>query len=136
LLEEDSVGNRQRLFTILRELDQRVEDAVVELIDDPADPSPAVSDSESSAVNPPASNKSRRRKSFSRNEKTPQHPHLTPTQLRIIVNLNKLDLKKERAFIHPVRSSHAPIICRDVKRFKFHEVGKGVLKHCADKIVL
>jgi len=64
-------------------------------------------------------------------------PLLTPMQRRCIENLNKIpQLKKERAFFKNVRNTHAMIVCRDVKRFQFHEEGEGVLRHWADHFVL
>ncbi|EIW79386.1 DUF676-domain-containing protein [Coniophora puteana RWD-64-598 SS2] len=66
-----------------------------------------------------------------------QPPLLTPMQRRCIDNLNKIpQLKKERAFFKDVRNAHAMIVCRDVKRFQFHEEGEGVLRHWADHFVL
>ena len=135
LLEEDE-GNEQKLFHILRDVEEEMEAAVVDLIGDPADSSPTTSDSECSKE---LSLHRRRSGSMSKHKKQkpkPQQPILTPTQRQIVANLNKLNLKKDRAFIHPVRNSHAVIVCRDVKRFKVHEVGRGAIKHCADGFVL
>ncbi|KAF8448973.1 putative serine esterase-domain-containing protein [Boletus edulis BED1] len=62
---------------------------------------------------------------------------LSPVQRRCIQNLNKIpQLQKERAFFVDVLNSHAMIVCRDVKRFKLHLEGEGVLRHWADHFEL
>ncbi|PFH51814.1 hypothetical protein AMATHDRAFT_58312 [Amanita thiersii Skay4041] len=61
---------------------------------------------------------------------------LSPVQLRMAKSLNELPLKKEVAFITEVRNSHATIICRDIKRFPFHQRGEGILRHWAVSFIL
>lgn len=63
-------------------------------------------------------------------------PILTPTQLRMIENLNALpNLRKEIVFLDNLRNSHATIVCRDL-RFEFHRRGEGVLRKFADEFEL
>jgi hypothetical protein len=64
-----------------------------------------------------------------------KHPQLKASQLKMIVSLNKAlpHLKKNIAFIDPVRNSHATIVSRDVKQFEFHMIGWGILRHWSDK---
>lgn len=61
---------------------------------------------------------------------------LSPLQRKLALSLNKLPLKKELAFISEVINSHAPVVCRDVKRFEVHRRGEGVLRHWAASFVL
>jgi hypothetical protein len=116
-LERDQ-SNGHTLIQALAHLEKRVEDAVVDIMEDP---SPINEDSslgmESMAL--------------------PEQPMLTPLQRRIIDSLNKLpNLKKERAFITRVKNSHAVIVCRDVKRFSIHKRGEGIVRHWADHFIL
>ncbi|TDL21805.1 DUF676-domain-containing protein [Rickenella mellea] len=67
----------------------------------------------------------------------PSQPLLTPRQHAMVLSLNALPrLKKHLVFIHPVRNAHAPIVCRDVKRFPAHTRGEGVVRHWADHFEL
>ena len=61
---------------------------------------------------------------------------LSPLQRKIALSLNNLPLKKELVFITGVINSHAPIVCRDVKRFEVHRRGEGVLRHWAASFIL
>ena len=62
---------------------------------------------------------------------------LSDVQKKIVAWLNTLPgLKKELAFIHPVRNAHAVIISRDVKRFPSHRQGEGVIRHWADHFII
>ncbi|KAL5512876.1 hypothetical protein ACEPAH_3274 [Sanghuangporus vaninii] len=64
-------------------------------------------------------------------------PLLTPSQCQMVRSLNALpSMTKHRAYIDPLRNSHATIIARDVKGFPFHKRGWGVLQHWADAFVL
>jgi hypothetical protein len=121
-LERDE-SRGERLIHILSQLEKQVEDAVVDMLDEPGPPS------ESSEENEELSHKSK--------EKKTQKPILSAMQLKIVASLNKLpNLKKEFVFIHPVRNSHAVIVCRDVKRFASHKVGEGAVRHWADVFVM
>ncbi|KDQ61438.1 hypothetical protein JAAARDRAFT_123313 [Jaapia argillacea MUCL 33604] len=121
-LLENHESYRQRLVHIFAEVEQEVEDAVVDFIEEiNGEPDQTTS----GASTPPPGSKSK------------SQPILSPAQRTRIISLNKLpNLKKERAFIHPVRNSHATIVCRDVKRFEAHRVGAGVIHHWADHFVL
>ena len=67
----------------------------------------------------------------------PGQPLLTPAQRQMVRSLNSLPtMTKHRAYIDPLRNSHATIIARDVKGFPFHKRGWGVLQHWADAFVL
>lgn len=112
LLESDD-ANREHLVRIIAELEKRVEDAVVDLIDEPDQTEPS----------------SPRRLS-------PEHPIITPVQRRIVANLNKLPFEKELAFFPSLRNAHATIVCRDVKRFEAHRMGEGVLRHWAGSFIM
>ncbi|KAJ7043596.1 DUF676-domain-containing protein [Mycena alexandri] len=122
LLENDA-SNTQKLAHILAQLERQMEEAVVDLIENEgaaemqADPERAVD---------------------KRHEpKLPQEqPILTPTQRSIAASLNRLPIKKERAFFPNVRNSHAIIICRDVKNFEMHREGAGVVRHWATSFIL
>lgn len=64
-------------------------------------------------------------------------PLLSDLQKNIVKSLNEIpNLKKQLAFIDPVLNSHAVIVSRDVKRFKHHTIGEGVLRHLADHFVV
>jgi hypothetical protein len=91
-----------------------MEEAVVDLIDNP-DPSPSYQPE---------------------NLNSKQHPIITPNHIRIATWLNSLPIKKELAFFPAVRNSHAMIISRDVKRFEIHRLGKSVVRHWAQSLVL
>jgi hypothetical protein len=117
LLEKDE-SSQETLIRVIAQLEKRVEDAVVDMLDDPC----PITDSETQMYAP-----------LDKKEQ----PILSPTQFRIVASLNKLpNLKKELAFIHPVRNSHAVIVCRDVKRFPSHNMGEGVLRHWAHSFVM
>ena len=61
---------------------------------------------------------------------------LSPLQRKIALSLNNLPLKKELVFITGVTNSHAPIVCRDVKRPEVRRRGEGVLRHWATSFIL
>jgi hypothetical protein len=116
LLESEDASTTQRLVHIFGELERKVEDVVVDMVDDPA--------------GPPLSEETMQVSSK-------QGPRITPAQRRMMSALNALpQLKKERAYIPDVRNSHATIIARDIKNFEFHKIGEGVLRHWADAFVL
>jgi len=129
LLEKDD-SNRQKLIHILANLEKRMEDAVADLIDDPSPDGDT--DSLPTTANPQTGKPDKITLRGNANKMAvPQI--LTPLQVQIAVSLNGLPhLKKERAYIQGVRNSHAPVVCRDPKRFPFHRVGEGVIRHWAD----
>ncbi|KAJ7155405.1 DUF676-domain-containing protein [Mycena crocata] len=138
LLEKDA-SSTQKLVYILAQLEKQVEDAVVELIEDDADhvdPDAVLPDPER-ALTPPGTMSTSSAKSKPRCKPKPpqEQPILTPTQRRIAASLNKLPLKKERAYFPLVRNSHAVIICRDVKNFDAHRAGEGIVRHWADSFI-
>ncbi|KAI0272800.1 putative serine esterase-domain-containing protein [Gloeopeniophorella convolvens] len=111
LLESDEESATQRLAHILGELERGVEDAVVDMLEEPTPSQEGGSTSKS--------------------------PRITPTQRQIVAWLNALpQLKKERVFIGDVRNSHGTIVARDVQNFDFHKIGEGVLRHWADAFIM
>ncbi|THU89916.1 DUF676-domain-containing protein [Dendrothele bispora CBS 962.96] len=62
---------------------------------------------------------------------------LSLSQRQMIKNLNQLsNLHKHLVWIHPVRNSHAIIICREESQFPDHSLGEGVLRHWVDHFAL
>lgn len=137
--KEDS--NTQRLVHVLAKLERQVEDVVADLIDD-ATASPVAASAATLPSSPEpgltrTDSKSGLAAQSDANAPRPQHVVLSDLQLKLVASLNTLPkLKKELAFIHPVRNSHSAIISRDVKHFAFHKMGEGVLRHWADHFVI
>ncbi|KAH7890808.1 putative serine esterase-domain-containing protein [Phlebopus sp. FC_14] len=135
-LEADS-SNQERLIHIIAKLESEIESAVADLYDDPqntpSSSSPIPGQEPTSDTSLPLGS-DKKTKSKSRSPRPPaSQPLLTPGQLTCIENLNKIpQLKRERAFFADVRNSHAMIVCRDIKSFKIHFKGEGVLRHWAD----
>ncbi|CAA7263617.1 unnamed protein product [Cyclocybe aegerita] len=113
---EVRTSGQQKLQHILAELDREMEEAVVDLID-----------------NPEPSWKSR---CGSEGVVRKAHPIITSTHERIALWLNALPIKKELGFFPSMINSHAVIICRDVKRFEANKLGEGVVRHWADSFIL
>ena len=64
-------------------------------------------------------------------------PRLSDKQIAISRSLNALPhLRKYLVWIHPIRNSHAHIICRDIEIFPSQKVGEGVLRHVADHLLM
>jgi len=117
LLESEDPSATQRLVHVFGQLERQVEDIVVDMIDESANPAPI-----------PSPNGDQVSKVVLR---------ITPAQRRMVAALNALpQLKKERAFITDVANTHGTIIARDVKNFEFHKIGEGVLRHWADAFIL
>ncbi|KAJ3494325.1 hypothetical protein NLJ89_g10832 [Agrocybe chaxingu] len=114
---EVRASGQQKLQHILAELDREMEEAVVDLIDNP-DPSP------------------KSRCGSAEGAVRRAHPIITPTHERIALWLNALPIKKELGFFPTMINSHAVIICRDVKRFEANKLGEGVVRHWADSFIL
>ncbi|KAH7927847.1 DUF676-domain-containing protein [Leucogyrophana mollusca] len=131
----ESASNSEKLIHIIAKLESEIESAMVDLYDDPQyspTPTPPAS---SPDVNGDSTKQLQKKKS--RSKPPPYQPILTPVQLRCIEQLNKIpQLKKETAFFAGVMNSHAVIVCRDVKNFKHHLDGAGVLHHWADHFEL
>ena len=133
---EIDVSKKERLALIIAELEGKVESVALDMYDDsqgtPSSSSPLPSEypidgtvTQQVVVND------------SRHSPPQSQALLSPIQRRWIQNLNKIpQLQKECALFPGVRNTHAMIVCRDVKRSKFHLEGEGVLRHWADHFVL
>lgn len=128
-------SNKERLAHIIAKLESNIESAVLDMYDSQgtsSSPSPV----------PPIDGALIQRDSEVMNDSPDstsptQAAPLSPVQRRCIQNLNRIpQLQKERAFFEGVLNTHAMIVCRDVKRFKFHLEGEGVLRHWADHFEL
>lgn len=115
LLEAEDASATQRLVHIFEQLERDVGTLVVDIVDDPNAPIPS-----------------------QESTKTPKKsPRVNAAQKKMAAVLNALpQLKKERAYIHGVRNSHATIVARDVENFEFHKIGEGVLRHWAKAFVV
>lgn len=133
LLEKDE-SSTERLIHIVGSLEREMEGVVVDMFD-----SPGMSDSNSSDPAFFPKSASAGDGSTAASGSTAEKPQvlLSEIQRKIIASLNSLPgLRKELAFIHPVRNSHAVIISRDVKRFPGHKQGEGVIRHWADHLIM
>lgn len=142
LLEKDD-SYTTRLVHVVGQLEKSMEDAVAEMIDEAGNSDSQVASVETLAspkipsTTGPIETSLPAETSSSPSSASPVSSTvselLTEGQRRIVTNLNRIpQLKKQRVFIHPVMNSHATIVARDVQRFKFHELGHGVLRHMAD----
>jgi len=119
LLEKDESSGR-KLINILAGLEKNVEDAVVDIMDNPGSAStPAPEHALESEAKAP-----------------PERSTLMPVQYQIATSLNRLPIKKHLAYIQNVANSHAVIVCRDINRFEVHRAGEGVVRHLAASFVL
>ncbi|KAI0792156.1 DUF676-domain-containing protein [Abortiporus biennis] len=146
LLESDE-SYANRLIHIAGRLEKSIEDAAVDLFDDPGSNQPSTipepvldSTSQETLSSPEASSKKACRITSRGSEKEKKQKNgaqLTEVQLKIIASLNSLpNLKKQLAFIDNVLNSHAVIVARDTKKFEHHTRGYGVLRHLADNFVV
>ena len=110
LEEEAHSTGQQKLSDTLAELEREVEEAVVDLIDSP---------NLSSSI-----------------YRSHEQPIISPNHKKIVNWLNSLPIKKEIVYFPVVWNSHPIIVCRDVKHFKSHRQGEGVLRHWANSFVL
>ena len=116
-------------------LEKHVEDAVADYIDDPGPTIPDFTASNSAEILIQVTPTNEVEVKIIRTPSQP--PVISELQKKMIKHLDALpNLKKEIAFIHPVFNSHAVIISRDVKRFKHHTEGWGVLRHLADNFLI
>ncbi|KAL7280725.1 hypothetical protein ACG7TL_005667 [Trametes sanguinea] len=132
-LEKDESGT-ERLVHVIGSLEREMEDAVVDMFDNANNGS-----GPSSASNETISADSQALATGNDAQVQARKPEfvLSETQQKLVRWLNALPgLKKELAFIHPVRNAHGTIIARDVKRFPGHKLGEGVLRHLADHLIL
>ena len=130
LLEKEE-SSRERLVHVIGRLEREMEDAMVDMFD--GDGTEIAAPGSSSEKPGPSSGKTKKGK----DEGPKDQPRLLEVQKRMVRWLNSLPgLKKELVFIKQVRNSHAVIIARDIKRFKHHELGQGVLQHLADNFVM
>ncbi|KAH7914861.1 putative serine esterase-domain-containing protein [Hygrophoropsis aurantiaca] len=134
---ESASSNSEKLIHILAKLESEIEGAMVELYDDPQyspTPSPPATSLDGSGDSKKELEPKKRK---SRSKLPSYQPLLTPVQLSCIEKLNRIpQLKKELAFFEGVLNSHAVIVCRDIKNFKHHLEGEGVLHHWADHFEL
>lgn len=132
-LEVDG-SNKERLAHIIAELESNVESIVLDMYDDSQgtpSPLPSKDPTDGTLTQQVVVNVS------PDSRPSPSQALFSPVQRRCIQNLNKIpQLQKERAFFAGVRNAHAMIVCRDVKQFKFHLEGEGVLRHWADHFEL
>ncbi|KAI9064022.1 DUF676-domain-containing protein [Trametes sanguinea] len=138
-LEKDESGT-ERLVHVIGSLEREMEDAVVDMFDN-ADNTPSADNGSdpSSASSETISADSRALSTGKGALAKARKPEfvLSEKQRKLVKWLNALPgLKKELAFIHPVRNAHGTIIARDVKRFPAHKLGEGVLRHLADHLIL
>jgi hypothetical protein len=137
LLEKDT-SKGQRLIHVMAQLEQDIENAVVNLVDDagPVSDTPPLSDIDTDTDTDTSLTKSND-KGKSKSRPTPLQPILTPLQRKMVASLNSIpSLKKERAFIAGVRNAHAALVCRAVKWVPLHRIGEGVIRHWADNFIL
>ena len=93
-----------------------MEEAVVDLIDNPVSPSYQSAPSKESS--------------------RAQQPILSPSHKKIVNWLNLLPIKKNLAYFPGIRNSHGVIVSRDVERFEFHRQGEGLIRHWANSFIL
>ncbi|EKM52441.1 uncharacterized protein PHACADRAFT_100987 [Phanerochaete carnosa HHB-10118-sp] len=135
VLESDE-SYRERLVHLIGQMEKRMEDAVVEYMDDPVPVArrdePAMSVSAATLAEP-ASTSGEQVQATTATGTT----GITEQQRRMVKNLNELpNFEKKLAFIDLVLNSHAAVVARDVKKFSFHTRGHGVLRHLADHLIL
>ena len=117
LEEEAHTTGQQKLADTIAELEREVEEAVVDLIDNP--------DLSSSIYQPSQPSTSSR-----------AQPIISPNHKKIVNWLNLLPIKKEIAYFPEVRNAHPIIVCRDVEHYESHRKGEGVLRHWANSFIL
>lgn len=137
LLEsQESYG--ERLVNAVAHMEKRVEDAVIDYIDETGTGAVGEADTSGDSSSVKAATQSQLYIEAKSDDAEAQgQPGLTELQKKLVKSLNTIPrLKKELAYIHPVLNSHAVIIARDVKRFEHHKQGQGVLQHIADNFVM
>ncbi|KAL1944932.1 hypothetical protein VTO73DRAFT_2552 [Trametes versicolor] len=138
-LEKDE-SSTERLVHIIGRLEREVEEAVVDMFDGADAGAAAAADTHASTPSSSAPTLAVAATDSPKSEiEAPREPGLVlnETQRKLVTWLNTLPgLKKELAFIDPVRNAHGTIIARDVKRFPSHKIGEGVLRHWADHFII
>jgi hypothetical protein len=101
---------QRKLVSVFEELEHEMENAAANVIDsNEGEPYPVI--------------------------KSKSHPVVTLKQKMMARWLNQLPFQKKLAFFPYVRNSHAMIICRDLRRFHQHELGRSVVRYWADHFV-
>lgn len=127
---------------IIGRLEREVEEAVVDMFDGADAGAGAGADTHASTPSSSAPTLAVATSDSPKSDAEAQAPRepglvLNETQRKLVTWLNTLPgLKKELAFIDPVRNAHGTIIARDVKRFPSHKIGEGVLRHWADHFII
>jgi len=121
-------SHKNRLIYILAELEKNVENRIVDFVE--------TSEANASTSTSADINGTGQLKLSSNSETVSEtsgaNPTLTKLQKELIKLLSTLpNLKKEIAFIHTLTNTHSAIVCRDVEKYKFYSVGKGILSHWA-----
>ncbi|KAG9007163.1 hypothetical protein FRB90_009502, partial [Tulasnella sp. 427] len=138
ILEKNDAGNRSAIVKFVSGLGHTVEDAVVEMMEDETAQNVSPGDVEKNSHTPttaPTTSKARPPTFTYPPIHAPPNPVpsavqpvLTPTQLRIIENLNQLPrLKKGFVWLDGLTNTHATIMCRDINEFEFHRRGEVLL---------
>ena len=138
---EGSESYKQRLIHIFSDLENRAENAMLDVAHDVAEigVNTTVSQDEQSAMM--ANNKFNATEDANgaANAEPPimsqagDKSLLTEEQQKMVRSLNTIpNMKKYRAFFVEVRNSHAIIISRDARQFEIHEKGFEILKHWAE----
>ncbi|KAG8989759.1 hypothetical protein FRB90_002082, partial [Tulasnella sp. 427] len=134
MLEKNDAGNRSAIVKFVSSLGHTVEDAVVEMMEDETAQNVSPGDVEKTPhpTTPPTTSKAPPPTFTYPPIHAPSNPVpsavqpiLTPTQLRIIENLNQLPrLKKGFVWLDGLTNTHATIMCRDINEFEFHRRGE------------
>ncbi|KIP10020.1 hypothetical protein PHLGIDRAFT_281394 [Phlebiopsis gigantea 11061_1 CR5-6] len=132
---ENHDSYRERLVQIVGQMEKRVEDVVVDYIVDPAEAAPRAAEPSVAGHTPTTTTLTNAGSATAAIAQ--QGGAVSPLQRKLARWLNGLpQLEKQLAFVDLVFNSHAVIIARDVRRFKHHARGHGVLNHLADHLVL
>lgn len=132
---------------MLRRLEKDVEDAVVDLMDEPGvqsdtrpgspAPSPSTAQGAHSRTRPRSASNAPFSEHPTPGAVSPTQPELSAVQKQSIHSMNALPkLTKYMAYFPDVRNAHALLVCRDVQRFPSHRRGEGVLRHWVDHFEL
>jgi hypothetical protein len=152
---------QHRLVNVLKRLDKGMENTIADLIEDGGEQTgdgndvPVVLPSQQAtgnvnlvSISPPSSptspslshngERKKEKKSSEKRKGTKQQnePALSDIQLKLIDQLNALPFNKYIGYFPGVFSSHAVIVSRDIKQYKLHAQGRGVLRHWADHFIL
>ena len=136
LLEKDYPGET-RLANMLRGLEQGVGEAMAQMVDQPGEV-------DSEALQHTQDRSSDKRDLHDAEASMPMpsldEPHqpgqfiFKPVHRRMIADLNSIpQLQKHIAFMPEYHNTHAVIVVRDPDQFEWHDVGRGVVRHWADR---